>query len=313
MPPELIGGAIAAFGGVASAAIGSSGASSAARQSAAASDRAAALQQQQYDQNKATLAPYVQAGLPATQQINALLGLGDGTDWAATVQNDPAKLQDYYTHWSGGPNALGNMTLADYGKFAYGNDIAYKRGDIAGNDGQKFAGADPNYQGMDLSQYSGTNAAARAFDQFRNSTGYDFRVKQGMNALNSGYAGAGTIKSGAAIKGAVDYGQGMASQEFGNYLNALGTQQGVGLSAAGAQAGVGTNYANSLGSIYMQNGANQANASLVKASAIGGGLAGAANIAGSILAPTYNSGVNMGQFNNLVANNNSYLAGRYGG
>jgi hypothetical protein len=275
MPPAIIGGVIAGAGAIGSAAIGSSAAKSAARESAAASDRAAQLQQQQYQQNVATLSPYVQAGLPATQQINALLGIG-GTqpgqvDWGAYVNGN----QDALANWnaikgtSDGQQFNGDINA--FGQYHYAKDGS--RRDLA-----PFTGT-----------AAGQTAAAQgAFDQFRNSTGYDWRLKQGMNALNSGYAGAGTIKSGAAIKGAVDYGQGQASQEFGNYLNALGTQQGVGLSAAGAQAGVGTNYANSLGNIYMQNGANQANASLARASALGGGLASAANIAGSVLAPKYN-------------------------
>jgi hypothetical protein len=110
-------------------------------------------------------------------------------------------------------------------------------------------------------------AANQAFDQYRGSTGYDFRLNQGLDAVNSGYAGAGTIKSGAAMKGISDYGQGMASQEFGNYLNALGNQQALGLSGASALAGVGQNYANSIGNINSN-----------KADAIGNAaLAGAAN------------------------------------
>lgn len=125
----------------------------------------------------------------------------------------------------------------------------------------------------------GNQAAARkAFDTYRNSTGYQFRLGEGMNALNSGYAGAGTIQSGAAMKAATEYGQNFASNEFGNYMGALGNQQGVGLSAGGALAGVGTNYANSLGNIYGQRADTIGNAALANASninsLIGTGMAG---------------------------------------
>lgn len=108
-------------------------------------------------------------------------------------------------------------------------------------------------------------AAAKAFEAYRGSTGYDFRVKQGQNALNSGYAGSGTLQSGAALKGLDDYRQGMASAEFGNYLNALGNQQSLGFSAASALAGVGQNYANSVGNLYQDQGNARANAALTKA------------------------------------------------
>ena len=118
----------------------------------------------------------------------------------------------------------------------------------------------------------------KAFDTYRNSTGYQFRLGEGMNALNSGYAGAGTIQSGAAMRDAVEYGQNFASNEFGNYMGALGNQQGVGLQAGGAAAGVGVNTANSLGQIYQNRADTIGNAALANASninsLIGTGMAG---------------------------------------
>lgn len=231
-------------GALGSAAVSAGAASSAGRASRQSADAAAAETRAAREQAYSTLKPYTDAGIPATKQINALLGLGDNTDWAAYVKADPAAQADWQKYWSGGQGALGNKTIQEYGQFHYNND------------GQR----------RDLSPFQNNGQAG--FDQFRDSTGYKFRVDQGMNALNSGYAGAGTLKSGAAIKGAVDYGQGMASQEFGNYLTALGNQQSLGYQAGAASAGVGTNAANSLGNIYMQNGENQANASLAKAANI---------------------------------------------
>lgn len=134
-------------------------------------------------------------------------------------------------------------------------------------------------------------AANNAFNTYKNSSGYDWRFKQGLNGVTSGFAGGGMLKSGSAMKSLNDYGQGMASQEFGNYLGSLGNQQGFGLSAASALAGVGQNYANSLGSIYQQNGANQASAALVKSQNTAnafGSLAGAAgNIFGKSGSPAF--------------------------
>lgn len=257
-----IGLGVSALAGGAASVIGANKAAGAARDAA---DQSAAVQREQLQAAQTALAPYQQAGTPATQQINALLGIGDQTDWAGWISNDPAAMRDYYQNWSGAPGSMGSMSLADYGKFQYTNDLAYKRGEKVGNDGQYYAGADPNYKGYDISGYTGAGSANRAFDQFRNSTGYNFRVKEGMNALNSGYAGAGTIKSGAAMKAAVDYGQNMASQEFGNYLNALGNQQGVGMSSASALAGVGQNFANSMSAINTNRADAVGNAALANA------------------------------------------------
>lgn len=324
MPAAVIGGAIAATGAVASSVISSKGASNAANASAAAADRSAQVQQDIYNQNSATLSPYVQAGLPATQQINALLGLGGGTpatpDRTVTIPGNPGT-PDWMAYYNNNPDlvaAFNNPGGRDYQRggtpeaFAQWHYNTYGAGE--GRNLPLTGATDtttqviPGTPAVDASQQ-----AAKAFDTFRNSTGYDFRVKQGMNALNSGYAGAGTIHSGAAMKAALDYGQGMASQEFGNYLNALGSQQDVGLRAASANAGVGQQAASNLGNIYMTNGANQAGAALTKASAIGSGVSSLANLGGSILANnTGGSGLNMNQMNAMIANNNSFLAGKYG-
>lgn len=326
-----LGAVVGAVGAIGGGLIAAGGAKDAANTSAAATDRSAQVQQDIYNQNKATLAPYVATGQPAMAQINNLLGLG--TDDPATVDwnayaNGNADLMAAYNaqpnSWVGQSindiraNPTMGTTLGAMGGI-FGRAFGGNMGPGTKPDLATFAQQWQKQHGGDLTAYTtpGQTAAQKAqagLDLFKNATGYNFRVNEGMNALNSGYAGAGTIKSGAAMKAAVDYGQGMASQEFGNYLNALGNQQGLGFSAASAQAGVGQSYANSLGNIYMQNGANQANASLAKASALGNGLAGVANIAGSVLAPSYNSsGFNMNSMNNLIANNNSYLAGQYGG
>jgi len=117
-----------------------------------------------------------------------------------------------------------------------------------------------------------TDAARAAFDQFRNSTGYQFRLGEGMDAVNSGYAGAGTLKSGAAMKAINEYGQNFASNEFGNYFNMLGGQANKGLTAASAQAGVSTSLGNNLANIQMQQGENLANAAMQKTSPFGNAL-----------------------------------------
>lgn len=268
MPPVVIGGAIAAAGAVGAAAIGSSAAGKATKSNQQAADTAANETRAAREQAYQTLSPYVNVGRPAAQTINALLGLDDGSSNYEQYLPQRASVDQAANSPAQGFKGLFGF---DAGQTAGPTIIppTYTPDEIAA---AKQAAAAANRQQAD-----------QAFNRFRTSTGYDWRLQQGMNALNSGYAGAGTLKSGAAIKGAVDYGQGMASQEFGNYLNALGNQQSLGMQAGAASAGVGTNAANTLGSIYLQNGSNQANAALVKASAVGQGLNSLANIGGSIL------------------------------
>ena len=128
------------------------------------------------------------------------------------------------------------------------------------------------------------NAAQNAFNTFQGSDGYQFRLGQGEQAVTQNKAVNGLLGSGSALKALTNYGQGAASQEFGNYLGYLGNQQQTGLSAANALAGVGTGYANAV-SANNNNAANQTgNAALVGANNVNGllgnGLSAYANYAG---------------------------------
>jgi hypothetical protein len=107
--------------------------------------------------------------------------------------------------------------------------------------------------------------AQSAYDQFKNYTGYQYRLNEGQNAINSGYAAKGTLQSGAAMLALQKHGQDYASGEFGNYMGYLTGQQQLGPGAANALGGVGTNYANNAGNIAMQNGNNLANAAIARA------------------------------------------------
>lgn len=270
MPPAIIGGAIAAGGAVAASSIGSSATGRAADAQTAAAAQNTALQSQIYNRNAQTLAPYVNAGMPATAQINDLLGLSggqgslDNIDWAQYVQANPDALQQ----WQTDPNerAKWGGDLNTFGRFHYQNDGAKR----------------------DISQFG---LADKGFENFRNSTGYQFQMNEAMRGVNSGYAGLGALKSGAALKAAQGRASDLAGQSFTGYLGALGNQQGLGMAAASAQAGVGQNYANSMTQIN-QNAANgQSNAALAQGqnsaglvnslASIGGNIIGQSNFGGS--------------------------------
>lgn len=124
------------------------------------------------------------------------------------------------------------------------------------------------------------NAARSAFDAFRGSTGYDFRVREGMDALNSGYGGSGLVRSGAALKGLDDYRQGMASAEFGNWLSGIESARNLGFGAASAQAGVGQNFANNSTALNTQNANALGALQMQKAQTTAGAIGGLANIGG---------------------------------
>lgn len=271
MPAAVIGGAIAAVGAVGSAVISSKGASNAAKATQAASDKASDTQTQIYNQNALTLAPWQQSGLRANSAINAMLGLN------AEQQQLP--------QMNGGQ---GYPTQQPNEAMTYGQDYGYSPNQISGQYGMGYgtAGGYLPQQFSPTAQSGGqgmtTQGAQNAFGQYIKNSDYGFQFGQGSNALNSGYAGAGTLQSGAAMKAMEKFRQDLQSGYRNEYMNALGNQQAVGFSAASAQAGVGQNYANSIGNIAMQNGANQANASLVKSANTSNAIGSVANIAGNL-------------------------------
>ncbi len=271
MPAAIIGGAIAAVGAVGSAVISSKGASNAAKATQAASDKASDTQTQIYNQNALTLAPWQQSGLRANSAINAMLGLN------AEQQQLP--------QMNGGQ---GYPTQQPNEAMTYGQDYGYSPNQISGQYGMGYgtAGGYLPQQFSPTAQSGGqgmtTQGAQNAFGQYIKNSDYGFQFGQGSNALNSGYAGAGTLQSGAAMKAMEKFRQDLQSGYRNEYMNALGNQQAVGFSAASAQAGVGQNYANSIGNIAMQNGANQANASLVKSANTSNAIGSVANIAGNL-------------------------------
>ena len=78
----------------------------------------------------------------------------------------------------------------------------------------------------------------------RNDPSYQFRLKQGQQALDRSSAARGMGYSGAKMKAAQDYGQGMASTEFGNYYNRLAGLATGGQQAANNLASQGGQFAN---------------------------------------------------------------------
>jgi hypothetical protein len=108
---------------------------------------------------------------------------------------------------------------------------------------------------------------------FRKSPGYKFAFEQGVNALDRSAAARGRLNSGAQDKALTRYGQGMANQEYDNFLNryyqSLTPYQslaGVGQTATSTTANMGQNAANSIAGIYNNIGNTQLSAGDARAS-----------------------------------------------
>lgn len=60
-----------------------------------------------------------------------------------------------------------------------------------------------------------------AFGRFMTGPDYQFRMNEGVRAMDSSAAQRGMLLSGNQLRSLQEYGQGMASSEFGNYYNRM--------------------------------------------------------------------------------------------
>lgn len=111
-------------------------------------------------------------------------------------------------------------------------------------------------------------ASKAALDTYLNSTGYQFNLSQGVNAITQNKATAGLLNSGSTLKALDTFGTNTANafgQQFVSNLDSI-SKQGTG--AAGTLAGTGTNFANAV-SANNNNAANAtANADIASSNGI---------------------------------------------
>lgn len=77
---------------------------------------------------------------------------------------------------------------------------------------------------------------------FYASPGYQFRMDEGIRGLDRSAASRGMLRSGGQMRALTRYGQGVASDEFGNYYNRLSNIAGLGQTATNNQATLGQNF-----------------------------------------------------------------------
>jgi len=137
-------------------------------------------------------------------------------------------------------------------------------GAMGGGAGSEFV-TDPN--SPDFGKYARDFGAT----DFQTDPGYAFRLSEGMKALDRTAAARGGLLSGATLKGAEQYNQGLASQEYQNAFNRyqtnranqlnplMGYATGPGMSATSADTSAVGNFGNAANAGY--TGAANARAS----------------------------------------------------
>lgn len=118
----------------------------------------------------------------------------------------------------------------------------------------------------------GPKPTGKVYQGFQETPGYQFQFDQGTEAVNALAGARGGLNSGRTMQELTGFGQGLANQEYGNYLNRLGGITNMGTSAAANTASAGQNMANGGSNALMAGGQAQANGYINSANAISGGI-----------------------------------------
>lgn len=240
-------------------------------------DQSAAVQQYMYDTTRQDYAPYRQVGYDALDQLASISGLPSDKTYGDYVRANPDILEGY----NKSVDKKQFPSVADYGRYHW---QTYGQGE---NRKLPQSKADP---------YAGFTA----------SPGYLFRLQQGQKAIERSAAARGGLYSGATMKAVDANAQGIASDEFSNYVARLQSLAGVGQSATGSTAAAGQNYASGMSQAYQNAGAARASAYANTGNAINSAVGG---IAGGLL---YQQGFNMQNTNPAgVMSANPVMGGAY--
>jgi len=274
-----IGTTAAILGGSALLAGGSALSSSSANKNAkaAAADATAtarennALTREIYGKNEATLSPFVQTGTNAGALLNDFYGIQQSApvaasgsafsaapDYAAYVRANPDLVQDFQkvaTRYGNDPAEYGQYHWNRYGQFEPGRTLS-----------PETSGAQP------VTSITPKADSRSAFANYISNSDYAFQQQEGGNQVNSGYAGAGTVQSGAAMKALEKYRQNLQSGYRQQWAGGVANQQGVGAQAASALAGVATNYGNTIAASNTAASDARANAALSQQNVFGNAL-----------------------------------------
>lgn len=111
---------------------------------------------------------------------------------------------------------------------------------------------------------------------YQQDPGYQFRMDEGMKALQRSAAARGSLNSGGTLKALTKYSQGVASDEFANAYNRFNADRDRRFNRLSSLAGIGQTATNSVAAAG-QNYANQVSGNQI---GLGNSIA-AANIAGA--------------------------------
>ncbi len=333
-----IGGALSGIGSLFGASKTASAAQSAADTQAQAALQAAQLQAQQADKTRATLAPFTNAGQGSLGLLQSIFG----TNTPATLSFASGGSDGLPEGWTVQPFGNGGAALIDdKGKTVTSGDLAsvgnYLNIHHGSHTGEPIVLQynQGGYQAPTANNPLAANGLSLTFNpvggatfaptqaQLESTPGYQFIKNQGLQAVQNANAAKGLGLSGAALKGAAQYAEGLAGttldQQQRIFQQNLANQQGIFqqnysniLNPLEWMANLGENAGAQAGSLGQQAVANQGNLLTSGAAASAAGQVGAANaIAGGANA-LGNSGLNYLLLNNALKQPGANTGGESG-
>ena len=117
----------------------------------------------------------------------------------------------------------------------------------------------------------------KAMADFQTDPGYQFRIDEGVKAIDRSAASRGLLRSGAQIKAVSDYGQGTASQEYRNYFDRLLKLAGMGGESTAAANNTSAGLTSSAGNFITAGGAARGSGYAQGANALASGIGAGVN------------------------------------
>lgn len=257
--------------GIGASVLGGIGQASAANKAAkaqkAASDQQVQLYRDIYNDTTERFQPFYDSGTNALAAYNYELGIGPRPTFGGTA---PA----ITTIEGKGPTTLGDPRFALFGGGRSGGRENAPTPTQNPGMPTRYSVNGQMFDTMDAAQaYANANrTGGTAYSGYTKTPGYDFRLNQGLDAIQSSAAARGGLYSGAAMRDILKYGQDYATGEYTNYLARLAGMTDTGVAAAGNQANAGANMGAGVGSALASRGNASAAGAIGMGNAFSGGL-----------------------------------------
>ncbi len=262
-----MGGFLGIAGSLVGGALQAGSASRAANQQAASAREDLEFQRETRDQIIERLDPFYQSGLGAQNALAFEMGLGNRPMIGGTAPD----IRTITRTTPGTPEA---MPRPDNGV-----PVMVWQGGQQGEAGPgtsvtRFRVGNQSFNTMEEAQaYANANrTGGTEYRGFQASPGYQFQLQQGQDSVNALAGARGGLNSGATLQALSTFNQGLANQEYGNYLSRLMGMAGSGQSAAGMQANASTNAASGVSNALGNLGNAQSAGTIGVGNAISGGI-----------------------------------------